>query len=135
MLKKDEPQKEFFELRFTYLKRHTLKVLKCIKERNEMFVEPDNTDKTFYTCNKNKCMIPCPCLTCSSSDYQCPDHKLKHTDLFDETNHAVSIRSTEQNCTSKYFFGLSYVLKYPGIPIDCLKCRKDLLSHKSYHMK
>ena len=61
--------------------------------------------------------------------------QIKHTDLFDETDHAVSVRSTEHTCTSKYFFWRSYVLKYPGIPKDCPRCRKDLLNHKSYHIK
>ena len=112
-----------------------IKLLKCINDRSDMFDEPDNIDKTFYTCNQNKCMIPCPCLTCSTNEEQCPDHKLKHTDLFDETDHAVSVRSTEHTCTSKYFFWRSYLLKYPGIPKDCPRCRKDLLNHKSYHIK
>ena len=114
---------------------HRIKLLKCINDRSDMFDEPDNIDEIFYTCNQNKCMIPCPCLTCSTNEEQCPDHKLKHTDLFDETDHAVSVRSTEHTCTSKYFYWRSYVLKYPGIPKDCPRCRKDLLNHKSYHIK
>ena len=33
------------------------------------------------------------------------------------------------------FFLDSYVLKYPGIPIDCKKCTQDILFHHSYYFE
>jgi hypothetical protein len=33
------------------------------------------------------------------------------------------------------FFHNSYVLKYPGIPLDCKKCKQDLVFHQSYHFE
>ena len=92
--------------------------------------------RLFYTCIKKLCKIPCPCLTCNSTTGQCPEHNMKHIDLFDENEHAISVRSTEHCCSDKSFFlrKCSYVLKYPGIPKSCLHCSQDLLHHKSYHI-
>ena len=80
-------------------------------------------------------MIPCPCVACCSDRGQCPDHHISHPDLFDETDHLFSVRSTELSCTEKDFFNYSYVLKYSGISKTCFQCKLDLLDHKSYHLK
>ena len=53
--------------------------------------------------------------------------------MFDEHLDAISIRSTENYCNDKSFFKKSYVIKYPGIPIICKKCKQDVLHHDSYH--
>ena len=47
--------------------------------------------------------------------------------------HAVSIRSSNQFCLGKTFFQKSYILKFPGSPLKCRKCTKDLLIHHFYH--
>ena len=60
---------------------------------------------------------------------------MKHVDLFNEQEHLFSVRTTELTCSAQYFFSRSYVLKYPGIPEACSKCRTDLLHHKSYHLE
>ena len=106
------------------------------KDSTDIFVKPDDDRRVFYTCLKKSCMIPCPCCPCNSGEGQCPEHNIKHVDLFDENEHAISIRSTELICSKESFFsvGRSYILKYPGIPKKCLRCRKDLLHHKSYHL-
>ena len=112
-----------------------MKLLKCVKDANDIFVEPKDDDNTFYTCQKNICVIPCPCKTCTTAENQCTYHTIKHIDLFNEAEDSFSVRSTEHGCSSRYFFYRSYILKYPGIPKGCHKCRKDLLNHKSYHLK
>ena len=58
-----------------------------------------------------------------------------HGALFDEKERAVSIRSSEEFCQEKGFFSKSYILKFSGILLKCLRCRKDLLYHESYHIK
>ena len=54
--------------------------------------------------------------------------------LFDDKKHAFVVRSTEEFCRNYSFFHNSYIMKYAGIPLDCLNCKKDLLHHKSYHI-
>ena len=111
-----------------------VKLIISDRDSTEVFAEQNDYEKTFYTCKKKLCVIPCPCNLCSSS-HQCPEHLIKHIDLFHEKDHAISVRSTELTCADKFFFFRSYILKYPGIPNNCLRCRKDLLNHKSYHLK
>jgi hypothetical protein len=95
-----------------------------------------NKDKNgiYYTCKFKKCKIPCPCAPCCNSDGQCTEHKIKHVKLFDEKKHAVVIRSTEDFCRDESFFSDSYIIKYSGIPLDCVRCKKDFLHHKIYHI-
>ena len=97
--------------------------------------DESQNEKYFYTCQLESCQIPCPCPQCHQGQAQCPDHKMGHRALFDEKEHAVSIRSSEEFCKEKSFFAKSYVLKYSGIPLKCRRCRKDLLYHESYHIK
>ena len=111
-----------------------IETLEVVKNSSDKFVQPDDDSRVFYTCSKKSCMIPCPCNPCNSSEGQCPEHKIVHMDLFDENEHAISIRSTELSCCKENFFNRSYILKYPGIPKICPRCRKDLLHHKSYHL-
>ena len=54
--------------------------------------------------------------------------------MFDENLDAVSIRNTEEYCLDGSFFKKGYLIKYPGIPITCKKCKKDFLHHLSYHL-
>ena len=110
-----------------------IEALEVSDESSERFTKPDN-GKVYYTCKKKFCKIPCPCLICSSNENQCPEHNMKHVDLFDEKEHLFSVRTTDFSCSAENFFSRSYVLKYPGIPKACLRCRKDLLHHKSYHL-
>ena len=93
----------------------------------------DDDIDIFYTCQHKMCRIPCPCAQCCSDIAQCSEHKLCHPALFDEQEHALSIRSSELFCESDVFFENSYIIKYPGIPRKCEKCCKDLLNHHSYH--
>ena len=112
-----------------------IKLIEICKNSSDMFVEPDNDEKTFYTCKNKFCVIPCPCQLCTSTEGQCPEHLVKHMDLFHEKEHAISVRSTELSCSKENFFMRSYVLKYPGIPKSCVRCSSDLLNHKSFHIK
>ena len=97
--------------------------------------DESESEKYFYTCQLESCQIPCPCPQCHQGQAQCPEHKMGHSALFDEKEHAVSIRSSEDFCQEKGFFTKSYILKYSGIPLKCRRCRKDLLYHESYHIK
>ena len=112
-----------------------IEALEILDDSDSVFVEPDNDKKVFYTCRKKSCMIPCPCKLCTTDARQCSNHHIKHIELFNETQDLISVRSTEQSCTNENFFRCSYVLKYPGIPKTCSSCAKDLLHHKSYHLK
>lgn len=95
----------------------------------------DDDIDIFYTCQHKMCRIPCPCAQCCSDIAQCGEHKLCHPALFNEQEHALSIRSSYPFCESNVFFENSYIIKYPGIPIKCESCRKDLLNHHSYHFE
>ena len=55
--------------------------------------------------------------------------------MFDEVNHLISIRSSEEYCIDSDFFKKSYVTKFSGIPLNCRKCKQDLLYHHSYHLE
>ena len=89
----------------------------------------------YYTCQHRRCKIPCPCGQCCSDTNQCTEHKMCHPALFDENLHAISIRSSDPFCIDESFFNRSYIIKYPGIPLKCKKCRKDLLNHHCYHLE
>ena len=54
--------------------------------------------------------------------------------MFDEVDHLVSIRSSE-DCVDSDFFKKSYITKFSGIPINCKKCKQNLLYHHSYHLE
>ena len=105
-----------------------------ISEIAELELSYDDDDRLFYTCQNKVCKIPCPCSLCSTDEGQCSEHRIQHMELFDEEAHAISIRSTEDFCRNDSFFLQSYILKYPGIPLKCTKCRKDLVHHHSYHL-
>ena len=92
----------------------------------------DDDEKMLYTCHKKLCSIPCPCAACNGED-QCSDHKIKHEKLFDVENDIVSIRSVDAFCTGRSFFEKSYLIKFPGIPIQCELCHKNYLHHICYH--
>ena len=89
----------------------------------------------YYTCQHRKCKIPCPCAHCCSDTVQCAEHKLCHPALFDSRTHAVSIRSSDTFCKDQSFFDNSYIIKYPGIPLSCKKCERDLSNHDCYHFE
>ena len=97
--------------------------------------EEPKDDKKMYSCQYGKCRIPCPCPQCHLNANQCPDHKIKHPALFDNVQHSISIRSSEEYCINKQFFKKSYITKFSGIPLDCQKCQQDLLYHHSYHLE
>ena len=86
-----------------------------------------NKDRIFYTCQYKKCKIPCMCAPCCSSDGQCKVHKVQHVDLFDEVKHA-------DFCRDGSLFSEGYIIKNSGISINCVKCKKDHLHHKIYHI-
>ena len=105
-------------------------VIKCDDEKEE-----DDDIDIFYTCHHNRCRIPCPCFQCCSDIIQCNEHKLCHPDLFNEKMHAISIRSSKPFCEDDNFFENSYIIKYPGIPLKCKKCCRDLVNHHGYHFE
>ena len=94
----------------------------------------EDTGKVYYTCQKKKCRIPCPCAPCCTQEKQCPEHKVKHLQLFDDKEHSIVIRSSEDFCRDESFFDTSYIIKFAGIPLNCSHCQKDLLHHKLYHI-
>ena len=96
--------------------------------------EDVDDDTITYTCEQKQCIIPCPCLFCyGDGKRQCSEHWVKHKDLFDEKSDVVVARTTDTFCEDETFFTRSYLTKYSGIPLDCEKCKSDLLHHKSYH--
>ena len=95
-----------------------------LEERNSDESDKSETGLKLYTCQTGRCKIPCPCPQCCSNRKQSREHKLKHVALFDEKNHAISIRSPNSFCLGESFFQNSYVLKFAGIPIDCKKCNQ-----------
>ena len=84
-----------------------IEALEIVENSTDTFVKPDDNHKVFYTCSKKSCVIPCPCNPCNSCEGQCPEHKIIHMDLFDEKEHAISIRSTELSCLNENFFTFS----------------------------
>ena len=114
------------------------KIKARIGDLEEGFDDESYETKTgvkYYTCQYRKCKIPCLCPQCSLNQEQCTNHKMQHIALFDENKHAISIRSSSNFCLGMRFFDESYILKYPGIPINCRKCVQDLFFHHSYHFK
>ena len=105
-----------------------------LEDSESAFEKSQDDKKMHYTCNKNFCWIPCPCHICNSDDGQCPQHNMKHMDLFDEKEDSISVRSTDHFCRRESFFNHSYTLKYPGIPRKCIQCCTDLMHHICYHL-
>ena len=133
----NESRCKVFKIKHKYEEINDLEKIDALEVSDEsiaVFSKPDNQE-VFYTCRMKYCKIPCPChMCCSNVKEQCFEHNIKHVDLFDEKEHLFSVRTTELSCSVRDFFSRSYVLKYPGIPKSCQRCRKDLLHHKSYHL-
>jgi predicted RNA-binding Zn-ribbon protein involved in translation (DUF1610 family) len=91
-------------------------------------------DNLQYTCQHGDCRIPCPCFPCCTDEEQCKEHALEHIELFEENVHAVTIRSTEEYFNDEGFLNKSYLIKHPGIPLGCPKCKRDFLHHVCYHL-
>ena len=70
----------------------------------DMFIKPEDDQEIVYTCSKKFCRIPCLCYSCNTDKGQCQDHNMKHIDLFDDKEHAISVRTTEHSCTNASFF-------------------------------
>ena len=94
--------------------------------------ECESKEVLTYTCQKRQCYIPCPCSPCNGED-QCCDHKIRHEELFDTESDMVVIRSRDEFCSNQSFFERGYLIKFPGIPIHCKKCKRDFLHHICYH--
>lgn len=94
--------------------------------------EYDSDEQVYYTCQNKQCKIPCMCSPCNG-ETQCPDHKVRHEELFDAEEDLVAIRSKDEFCSDQSFFDQSYLIKYPGIPLHCKKCKRDFLHHICYH--
>ena len=113
-----------------------LKIIKTDDNSSEgTEISEDEEDKKVYTCQLGICKIPCPCPQCHMNHPQCLDHRIKHESLFDESSHAISIKSSEEFCVNEEFFKKSCILKFSGIPMDCKKCKNDLLLHHCYHFQ
>ena len=124
-------------MKFFYEDFNDLDKIDCLKLLDEDGQSGENENeknRICYTCRFKKCKIPCQCAPCCTSNGQCKEYKIQHVDLFDEVKHAVIVRSTEDFCRDQSFFAVSYINKYSGIPIDCIRCEKDLLHHKIYHI-
>jgi hypothetical protein len=63
------------------------------------------------------------CSPCNG-ETQCPDHKVRHEELFDAEEDLVAIRSKDEFCSDQSFFDQSYLIKYPGIPLHCKNVRE-----------
>ena len=125
-----------FKVKRSYAEKKDLEKIDTLEFAEIRFDDEKEMEKTrvYYTCQRRKCEIPCPCILCCTDKGQCSLHKIKHPELFNENEDAVSIRSTEQHCEDGDFFSSGYIIKYSGIPISCSPCTKDLLHHKSYHL-
>ena len=99
--------------------------------------EEDNggdDENLHYTCRNGNCRIPCICLLCCVDEQQCVEHEIEHSERFVEKEHAVTVRSTEEYFNDESFLDKCYLIKHPGIPLTCTKCRKDFLHHICYHL-
>jgi hypothetical protein len=50
----------------------------CSSDDQSSDADDEETGKVYYTCQKKKCRIPCPCAPCCTQEKQCPEHKVKH---------------------------------------------------------
>ena len=106
--------------------------LRIDKDLNESY--DFDEEHVLYTCEKKECKIPCPCSTCCTRENQCKEHRIKHEEQFDDKNDVILVRGSDKFCTDSSFMKRSYYVKYPGIPIKCLKCKKDFCDHVCYHI-
>ena len=128
-----------FTIKETYDEIEDLQKLDAIKiddENNDSDDESDigDEDNVQYTCQYGNCRIPCPCFPCCTDEEQCKEHNLEHIELFEENVHVVTIRSTEEYFNCEKFLEKSYLIKHPGIPLECPKCKRDFLHHICYHL-
>ena len=84
--------------------------------------EFESDEQMIYTCQNKQCKIPCPCSPCCGEN-QCLDHKIRHEEIFNVESDIVAIRSKDGFCNDQSFFDQSYLIKYPGIPLYCTKCK------------
>ena len=104
-----------------------------------------------YNCNKQKCVIMCPCTVCQVKDsckiqcaadpcmecsVQCVIHNVGLPRKFDRKVDSFTIPCSSKQLIptqedTKCEFDVSH--KYAGIPRSCLQCRLDLLDHQIHH--
>ena len=95
-----------------------------------------------YTCNKQNCVVQCPCTVCNDEKYcklfcrdmvcrecnpQCLDHQIKLPRTFNPETDQYTLITNELE-------GYRYAIPYSGIPFDCTQCSVDLLEHQNYHL-
>ena len=95
-----------------------------------------------YTCNKQNCVVQCPCTVCNDEkscklfcrdmvcrkcNPQCLDHQIKLPRTFNPETDQYTLITNELE-------GYRYAIPYSGIPFDCKQCSEDLLEHQSYHL-
>lgn len=96
--------------------------------------DSDEEDRVQYSCQYGNCVIPCPCFQCCTGEVQCNEHKIQHIANFDENVHIVTVRSSEDFYNDATFMDKSYLIKHPGIPVDCSNCKRDHIQHICYHL-
>ena len=96
-----------------------------------------------YTCKFHNCIVHCPCTVCRDqkgncrkickqfSCHDCSSQCIEHESvglarLFNPNNDHLTIVTNKLN-----FF--CRVLYYPGIPLSCEVCTRDVLEHQIFH--
>ena len=96
-----------------------------------------------YSCNKEKCLVNCPCSICCDEknsckllcrdeicdecNIQCPTHQIKLPRVFNpETDHYTLMT----NKMDRY----KYAIPHAGIPVSCSQCTNDLREHQIFHL-
>lgn len=119
--------------------------VKAIEEKGYSLEGPaSNLDmRILYTCQLNKCSIHCCCNlcmdkrincrmsckmdVCQECSSQCSDHKIKFERLFDVNTDQFTLVTSQLDA-------YRYAVPYAGIPLQCSKCKQDLLDHQTFHV-
>ena len=100
-----------------------------------------------YSCQLNKCRIPCGCsvclnptkcspackeFPCETCDIQCQEHaKILLQRTFDEKKDQYTIMTNDETFQKEANIEIQ---KYPGIPIECEICTENIKEHENIHL-
>ena len=129
---------QIFSVKDTYEEVDDVCKLDCLHIEGDVKSDDKTVDEeehVLYTCQHKGCKIPCPCSVCCTADEQCKEHRILHEEKFNEDDDMIAIRSINQFCNDGTFFDQCYLVRYPGIPLKCIKCSKDFLHHNCYHLE
>ena len=138
-------------------------ISQCSQKQNQILEGPvceKNSQIVYYPCNLKHCWICCLCKFCKlaklvhcknhtdhikfnikkciiQENAQCQEHWINHVENFDETEDIKVDFKLLFHKNQLIKNGRNYIwktVKYSGLKLDCMKCRRNTYEHLSKHL-